>query len=220
MKKLFTFFSRVPFTLAMLVLLAFAGLLTNTYFEQISKHWLNHIGFAPNDLWYGRLERIFTSAVVTSGGEVFWQAVILVAIFVGTAEWTSGWKRAAASFWGVHFLTLVLLSLYISVSVHALNNIELEAQELARDIGPSAGYFSCLGLVSARLRRPWNWISGVILLVGFAGVLFLPPGLGVDPLMKYSADLAHLLAFPLGWFSSLFLPGLDFHQKHISKRAF
>lgn len=38
--------------------------ITSTYFEQITHHWLNRTGFAPNDLWVGRLERLFTAAFV------------------------------------------------------------------------------------------------------------------------------------------------------------
>jgi cobalamin biosynthesis protein CobD/CbiB len=83
-----------------------------------------------------------------------------------------------------------------------LRNIGLEATEMARDVGPSAGYFACLGLVSARLKRPWNWISGSILLLAFAIAIFMPPTTGESAKLKFSADLAHLLAFPLGWFSA------------------
>lgn len=194
---------RIPFTVLMLIGLVSAALMTNTYFEQISQHWLNRAGFAPNDLWYWRLERLFTSALVTSGGKVFWQALFFVAFAVGTAEWLAGTKRTAATFWGVHLLTLVLLSLIISLTIAQLRNFGLEAIEVARDVGPSAGYFACMGLVSAWMKRPWNWVSGGILLAVFLVAFLLPPGIGVNAQAKFSADLAHLMAFPLGWLSSL-----------------
>jgi len=194
---------RIPFTLLMLGGLGLTALLTNTYFEQITFHWLNLTGFAPNDLWYWRMERMFTSALVTSGGRVFWQALFFVASTVGTAEWLTGSKRTAATFWGVHLLTLILLSLIISLAIYQLRDIGLEASEIARDVGPSAGYFACLGLISARMKRPWHWVSGGILLVIFIVVFLLPPGAGENAEVKFSADLAHLLAFSLGWLSSL-----------------
>jgi hypothetical protein len=131
--------------------LILTALITNTYFDQINHHWLNHTGFAPNDLWYGNIERMFTSALVTSGGVVFWEALFFVIFAVGLAEWLTGWKRTAATFWGVHLLALVLLSLIISLGIHQLRDFGLEAAEVARDVGPSAGYFACLGLVSAQL---------------------------------------------------------------------
>jgi hypothetical protein len=157
MRKIRIFFSRLPFTLTMLVALVIGALITNTYFDQITRHWLKRTGFAPNDLWYWRLERIFTSALVTVGGKVFWEAILMVAVFVGLAEWMTGWKRAAATFWGVHLLALVLLSLIVALFLHQLRAFGLEAAEAARDVGPSAGYFACLGLVSARLKRPWTY---------------------------------------------------------------
>lgn len=197
------FLRHFPFTLVTLMGLAVSALVTNTYWEQITDPWLDRIGFAPNDLWYWRLERMFTSALVTSGGVVFWEALFFVAFAVGLAEWMTGWKRTAATFWGVHLLALILLSLIMSLAKHQLRNIGLEASELARDVGPSAGYFACLGLVSARLKRPWQWVSGCILFLFFAIALFLPAGIGENAQVKFPADLAHLLSFPLGWLFGL-----------------
>lgn len=195
-------FPYLPFTLVMMAGLILFAVFTNTYFEQITRHWLNRIGFAPRDFWYLRFERMFTSALVTSGGKVFWQALLLVGLFVGMAEWITGTKRATITFWGIHLLTLVLLSLIVSLTLHQLRDFGLAASEFERDVGPSAGYFACLGLVSAQLKRPWNWVSGIFLFLIFAMYIFLPSGAGKGAAMKFSADLAHLLAFPLGWLSS------------------
>ena len=186
----------------MLAGLVVGALVTNTTFQEISRHWLNRIGFAPNDLWYWRLRRIFTSALVTVGGKVFWEATLMVAVVVGLAEWMTGWKRTAATFWGVHLLSLVLLTLIVSLAEHQLRSMGLEADLLARDVGPSAGYFACLGLVSAHLKRPWNLVSGAALFAMFIIALFLPAAAGESAQLKFSADLAHMLAFPLGWLSS------------------
>jgi len=196
------FLRRIPFTLAMLASLAISALITNTYFEQITHHWLQRTGFSPNDLWYWRLERMITSALVTVGGKVFCEALFFVAFAVGLAEWMTGWKRAAATFWGVHLLALVLLSLIVSLLLHQLRAFGLEADEAARDVGPSAGYFACLGLVSSRLKRPWNLVSGALLFAMFVVAIFLPATAGESAPLKFSADLAHMLAFPLGWLSA------------------
>lgn len=201
MNKIPAFLRRLPFTLAMLSSLALAALITNTYFEQITHHWLERTGFAPNDLWYWRLERMFTSAFVTLGGIVFWEALFFVAFAVGLAEWMTGSKQTAITFWGIHLLVLILLSLIVSLAIHQLHNFGLETLELARDVGPSVGYFACLGLVSARLKHPWGWVSGGILFITFIIILFLPPGVGETSEIKFSAGMAHLLAFPLGWTS-------------------
>jgi hypothetical protein len=203
-------FPYLPFTLVMMAGLILFAVLTNTYFEQITRHWINRVGFAPRDFWYMRFERMFTSALVTSGGNVFWQALLLVGLLVGLAEWRTGTTRATITFWGVHLLTLVLLSLIVSLTLHQLRDFGLAASEFERDVGPSAGYFACLGLVSAQLKRPWNWVSGILLFAMFILALFLPPGAGEKAAMKFSADFAHLLAFPLGWLSSFL-----FTKRHI-----
>jgi hypothetical protein len=203
-KALLNLIRRIPFTFIMLTGLFLGALVTNTYFQSITHRWLNRTGFSARDLWYLRLERLFTSALVTAGGRVFWEAVLLVALFVGLAEWRSGWKRAAATFWGVHLLSLFLLSLIISLSLHQLHAMGIEASEVARDVGPSAGYFACLGLVSAKLKRPRNWVSGGVLFAFFLVALFLPASAGANPKQEVSANLAHMLAFPLGWLSSGF----------------
>jgi hypothetical protein len=196
------FFTRLPFTLTTLSVLLIAAWMTNSTFESITHHWLNRTGFAPNDLWFLRIERMFTSALVTSGGVVFWEALFFVAFAVGVAEWMTGWKRTAGTFWGVHLLALVLLSLIISLSSHQLSAFGFEVSEVERDVGPSAGYFACLGLISASLKRPWHWISGAILFALFVIALFTPAAAGESAGIKFSADLAHLLAFPLGWLSA------------------
>lgn len=131
----------------------------------------------------------------------------MTAFAVGTAEWMTGWKRSAATFWGIHIFSLIVLSFIISVGLHQLRRIGLQASELARDVGPSAGYFGCLGLVSARLKHPWHWFTGLMILLLLVINMFLPPGSGENISVKFSADLAHLLAFPFGWLSSFIRPG-------------
>ena len=202
MGKIKVFLKRIPFTLVMLVLLGIGALVTNTTFESITHHWLQRTGFAPNDLCYWRIERMVTSALVTSGGKVFWEAIFFVAFAVGLAEWLTGSKRAFATFWGMHLLALVLSSLIISLAVHQLRAFGVEASEVARDVGPSAGYFACLGLVSAKMKHPWNLINGITLFAIFLTAILLPAGAGESAAIKFSADLAHMLAFPLGWLSA------------------
>lgn len=203
---------RLPFTLAMLAGLIFIALMTNTHSESLASEWLNRLGFAPNDLWYGRLERLFTSAFVTSGGKVFWEALFFITFAVGLAEWMTGWKRTAATFWGVHLFVLIFLSLIILLVSHRLRNIGLGAMELERDVGSSVGYFACLGLVISHLKRPWQWISGAILMVLFIAAFIFPAGMQESASLKLSADLAHLLAFSLGWLSGLVVVRQDSRQ--------
>ncbi len=81
-----TLLRRFPFTLTMLVLLGLTAILTNTQVATISTEWLNRLGFAPVDLLALDLGRLFTSALVTSGGRVFWEALGMVAFAVGLSR--------------------------------------------------------------------------------------------------------------------------------------
>lgn len=194
------FIKRFPFTLTMLCLLTLAAFLTNTHSGPLSIQWLDRVGFAPIDLLALDLGRIFTSAVVTSGGVVFWEALAMVAFAVGLAEWRTSSRRAALTFWGVHLLTLILASFAIALPLHWSGITVGSLVALSRDVGPSMGYFGALGLAVATLKRPWHWIVGAAI---FAALTFSMltigghGGLG----MELSADLAHMIAFPLGWLS-------------------
>ncbi|MGD8403595.1 MAG: hypothetical protein PVJ21_08035 [Anaerolineales bacterium] len=192
---------RFPFTLTMLALLGLTALWTNTHTGTISAEWLDRLGFAPLDLLALNLGRLFTSALVTSGGRVFWEALGMVAFAVGLSEWLAGSRRAALTFWGVHFSTLLIESLFVALPVHLAGSTLGSLIALTRDVGPSAGYFGALGLVSAHLKSPWNLISGGVILVALEIALLHVSGnntLG----MEVGADIAHIIAFPLGWYSS------------------
>jgi hypothetical protein len=82
--------SRLRFTVITLIFLILAVLLTTTVFQEITKHWINRTGFSANDLWYMRVERIFTSTIVTSGNILFWEVLFFILLFVGLAEWMAG----------------------------------------------------------------------------------------------------------------------------------
>jgi hypothetical protein len=191
---------RFPFTLTMLALLGLTAIWTGTHTAAISANWLDRLGFAPLDLLALDLGRLFTSALVTSGGRVFWEALAMVAFAVGLSEWLTGTRRVALTFWGVHLSTLVFESLVFALPMHWIGMTLGSLVALSRDVGPSAGYFGALGLVSAHLRYPWNLISGGVIFIGLQIVLLHVSG-GNDLGMEVSADLAHLIAFPLGWYS-------------------
>jgi hypothetical protein len=194
---------RVPFTLIMLVALLTGALATNSHMDELSSRWLNRLGFAPSDLWFWRWERLFSSALVTNGGWVFGQALAMVALVVGVAEWLAGTRRAIVTFWGIHLLTLIIESLLIAWPLHLLGSPFGTSLAVAGDVGPSAGYFGCLGLACARFpQRRWGQATGLFIFTGLGWAMLQPARAGEDRTVKFSADLAHLLAFPLGWLSS------------------
>ena len=197
---------RFPFTLLMLVVLGVTAVFTNTHLSTLTKGWLERLGYAPRDLWLFNWERLITSALVTFGQRVFWLAMGMITLAVGAAEWLTGTKRTAVTFWGIHLTTLLSESLLIALPLHLSGSAIGTALILARDVGPSAGYFGCLGLASRRLPRPWSWLSGTAVLVALIIALFQAPRVGQGTAVKLAADLAHLIAFPLGWLTGRWHP--------------
>ncbi len=193
----------IPFTLGMVVVLLVVAWWTNSYFQELTRAWMSRLGFAPRDLWFLRWWRLILSALVTSGGITFWLALVMVAFTSGTAEVMTGTWRAVLAFWGAHLVTLVLEALIFTLPLHQLGFTQARGVFFSRDVGPSAGYMGSLGYIMTFLPKPWRW-------VGFGGMMFflvvaffVPGRAGVSPAIGLSDNLAHLLAFPLGWLSAI-----------------
>ncbi len=189
---------RLWFTSASLGALVVVGSLTDTYRSDLARRVLRVWGWAPADFAVGELYRIVTSALVTHGGVVFWTGLALVLGMVGVTEWRRGTLRTALTFWGGHVTTLLLMASVAYVHLQ----IDPETAEIwsgVRDVGPSAGAFSCLGLLAADLPKRQGQILGVGVITMLLVDAMLVPG---PTIVETSADLAHLIAFPLGYGSS------------------
>jgi len=203
-KIFYAWVSHFPFTLITLGILILIALITNTQINSLSHFWLNRLGFAPRDLIHLHWGRIFTSALVTSGGKVFWEALIIITLAVGFSEYLCGSLRAAVTYWGVHLTTLLIVSYLVAIPLHLSGFSIGSALTVARDVGPSAAYFGSMGLVSAKLNTPWRWIVGILVLSGLTVFLFLPPQPGQSAVINLSANIAHSVAYPLGWITFYF----------------
>lgn len=189
---------RLPLTSATLGALVVVGSVTDTFRGELTRRVLRVWGWAPADFAIGELYRIVSSALVTHGGVAFLTGLVMVLGMVGVTEWRRGTRRAALTFWGGHITTLLVMA---SVAYLHLR-IDPETAEIwsaARDVGPSAGAFSCFGFLAADLPKS----RGRALAAGVLSVLLvdaiLVPG---STVVETSADLAHLIAFPLGYGSS------------------
>jgi len=196
---------RVPFTLTMLLLLILVAWLTDTQTGHLSTAWLNRLGFAPRDLLILNWEHLVTSVLVTVGGRVFWEAVLMIALATGSSEWMLGSLRAIIGFWGVHLVTLLIVSLLLAYPLHWAGFSIGSALVVARDVGPSAGYFGSLGLVVSQLPGRWRWLLFGVIWAGLIWALVNSPLGGAGAIVSLSANLAHAFAFPLGLLSG-FLP--------------
>jgi hypothetical protein len=197
-KRVWPWIREYAFTLLLLVALLAGAFITETTTGVLTAAWLRRVGFAPRDFWNLDLARMFTSALVTHGPRVLSIAVLMTGFSVGLVESRAGWRRAAGVFWGVHLLTLVVLSVILSPIHTALRTRATETVFAVRDVGPSAGYFGALGFGLPRS----GWRHRTLIAASIAGWLALAalvsPGGEAAPL-RFSANLAHLIAFPVGW---------------------
>ncbi len=190
---------RVPFTVIAIGGLTIRAIRTNTTSGELPQRVLQRVGFAPRDLLLFGWHRLISSAMFTHGGVEFWGGLFMIGLAVGFTEWISGTVRAFATFWGVHLVTLLAESLLIALPLQ-LAGLHFGTQlSDIRDVGPSAGYFGALGLACALLPRPWRYVAAAGVLGYLLATAAMPPEPGEVLALKLSADLAHLIAFPLGW---------------------
>jgi hypothetical protein len=189
---------RVPFTILMLVVIVGIGLTTATHLDQLPPSLLRRFGFAPFHLHGGDLVRLLTSAVLTLGGWSFYWSLAMIGLCVGLAEKRVGTWRTVLTFWGIHLATLLIQSLLLAISARELDVLWIKLLQAEHDVGPSAGYYGCLGLVCQKQSEPRR----LRLLAIIGGILLarliwsaLSPHTGRS---SRAADIAHLIAFPLG----------------------
>lgn len=191
---------RFPFTLAILLSVGVVAAITGTHWDRLHPELLHGFGFAPRHLPEFEWFRLITSALMTDGGIVLYVALVILVLGVGWAERMYGSWRTALVFWGVHFVTLLTVSLAIAFPLHFLDVAHGSFLVHTRDVGPSAGYYGCLGLACTTLpRRVRAAVIAAVTLVLVARLVWSWGGV-LTPKSTLSADAAHLLAFPLGVF--------------------
>lgn len=192
------FFRRFPATIGLASLVAIIGIAAETHVDRLAPELMQRFGFAPLHLVRGDLLRLLTSVVLTVGGWSFYLSWLMLVGCVGGAEALVGTRRTLATFFGVHLATLLVQSLLLALPGHLLDFPWGRLLATEHDVGPSAGYYGCLGVVCARqpAGRRVRACAAVflILLARLAWRLAVPQ----EVWTPLGADVAHLLAFPLG----------------------
>jgi hypothetical protein len=188
---------RLSVTLLLVLALLVSAAFTEGPLREFRPLVVRNLGFAARDLFLWDWQRLLSSALVTHGSWVLVRALVFVSVLVGTLEWRHGSRVAAAAFWGGHLMVLVVLALGISVWHRSVDETVLYA---TRDVGPSAGYLTCLGVwLGMHLSPRWHYGMAAALMAGLVLLALLPPLFEIAPELDLVADLAHLLAFGIGW---------------------
>lgn len=182
----------------MVVIVAGIGLATATHLGDLELGLRTRFGFAPLHLPRGEVFRLFTSAFLTLGGAVFYRSLTMLALCLAFAEMRVGTWRTILAFWGVHVVTLAIVSLILALPVGIFDAMRTKLLLAEHDVGPSAGYYGCLGLACQRWPTKYRvWLYAIIGLALVARLIWgiLAVGSLSSPL---GADIAHLVAFGLG----------------------
>lgn len=195
---------RCPFTLLMVAALIAAGIYSQTHVGLIEAKFRQQVGYSVQLLFAGHLHRLFTSVFFTEGAWLFYGSLVMLAVILSWVEYVYGTFHTVLTFFGVHLATLVLL-VFVAWPLTLLETHHGDLLFDARDVGPSAGYYGCLGLAVAGLtssKRKAILVAIVVVLV----LRLVWSTLHVsDQGHQISADLAHLIAFPLGMLSHRFV---------------
>jgi len=107
-----------------------------------------------------------------------------------------GTWRTMLTFWGVHLATLLIQSLLLAVPARHLDVLWINVLNMEHDVGPSAGYYGCLGLICQKQSEPRRRL--LLAIIGGILISRLVWTALTTRRTPLAADIAHLIAFPLG----------------------
>lgn len=195
------FLTALPFTILMGTLVATAGFWTKTHKESLSPTLFASVGFAPLHLLEGRWFRMLTSVFFTAGGAGFYVSFVMLLLSVGMAEIRCGTWRTALIFWCIHLASLLLGSFLLALPLHLLRVYQGMLLATAHDVGPSAGYYGCLGAACNSHSHDWRVpVIGLVLVFLTARLVWSLARLAEHG-RDLSSDVSHLIAFVLGLFA-------------------
>jgi membrane associated rhomboid family serine protease len=192
------FLRRLPFTTAMLAGLVSMGILYRSFVDPTSRAIRHTFGSSVQTMLEGDVFRLFSSLFLTSGRWHFWVSVLMLAICVGWAEWSHGTLRTIFAFLAAHIITLLAISVGLVLLTGSGQFAFAEILIDARDVGPSAGYYGCLGLATGSLKSGWRWVLLAMILFSLLARMIYSAGGITDHPHLVIGDVAHMIAYPVG----------------------
>ncbi len=191
--------SNYRFTSVALLTLAIFAAVSGSITEPLPLSWRQALGYAPTDLLQLDLHRLFTSLCVTAGAGKFIASFLMLAFAVGCCERMLGTWPTLRFFLVSHITILLFMSCVFLLAGRVSGTPESLALATGRDIGPSAGYYGCLGIVLASQPPRWRFSSLLVVMIVLAIRLWMSSEHVLEEPTVVSADLAHILAVPFGW---------------------
>jgi hypothetical protein len=111
------------------------------------------------------------------------------------AELMWGSLQAALLFWGGHIWTVLAVTIGVVVPLYHMGFQSGLLLFTALDVGPSAGFFSCLGGVMAGLHRQFRWVAGILVSAVLIAVAIVRWKEIVSAPQQVIADMSHVAAF-------------------------
>ncbi len=191
-------FSEFRFTLVSATLLTSFAFWSNSHSSRLSDVWRTAIGFSPLSTVELQWHRPLTSLLFTAGDRIFLQSLIMLCICVGLCEQRFRTATTTLVFFASHLIVTVGLALFVILPFHTAGAEWATVLASEKDVGPSAGYYGCLGFWIASLNSRHRRILILCLILVLAvRLVFSLEKIELNP-ATVSADLGHLAAFPLG----------------------
>ncbi|MEZ5064909.1 MAG: hypothetical protein R3B81_09240 [bacterium] len=188
----------MPFTVSAWLVLVGVAVATSSHAGPLDPSLRHAFGLAASHLPRGDWTRLITSLPLTDGGFTFYQTAVMLALCVGICEWRYGPRKTMAVFFGVHLVVAAVTTFLLAYPLAHFGSERGALLVRATDVGPSAGYYGCLGfaLFAGRPTIRPRAITVVLLLLAlrFLWTFTRVPDHGAG----IAADAAHLCAFPLG----------------------
>lgn len=188
---------KIPFTIITSSLMIIFAVMTNSINRELSPELIVKFGFAPVDLLQYKIFNLFLSIFITTGKAVFFESLISFIAIAGIFEYLTSSKEVIKCFFGIHVITMIILS-YITFVLFLFGNTYGIEIFLSHDVGPSAGYFGILGILISLLKTPYVNFLFLCLLLIFMYLFFYPIS-NKNMSIEYSAAMAHIIAFTVGY---------------------
>ena len=173
---------------------------------QLPTIWTLNFGFAPRHFATADFLRLITSVVLTHDIVHLVLACTMIVLIVGRSELMIGTLNTFLTFSASHLFSILAFAIGISLLHEWHLGQTVSTLYSFHDVGPSAGYYGCLGriLLASVFRYKKLIVVGVVVVLlsrSFISFSQMPQSQA-----SLSADIVHILALLLGMIVHIVAP--------------